>query len=437
VDSLAMLYLVLPPDLSSMKKIVVCYVHHGTGEYADRAETFIRDEIKTLGLDFRVEHVTIDKNEEKQNGFEATARKARYRALEKVAEETGCTLILTAHTADDQAESVLLSLFRGAGSAGLSGVHEARGNIWRPLLHYTREELEGFLSDTGKKHIEDPGNRDLRFARNRVRHQLKPLILEQFGEGAWKNIARSAKRLIQTEMALETEAENVLKKVLVKRLPKWVLLDVELLASYLEELKAKVLRWAMALTLEEKPGELSLSRLDMRQLLGLVHANPGETAIIAGIVGVRKTSKGLIFDATVRFGEMEWKLPGTLLLPDGTLLEAKASQRAAFPGINKEPGRVEYIDAKIAGDVLKVRPWQEGDRFEPLGKPGSSVKVVKLLSGVDNRHQGPLWVIEKEEAILYIAGHRISHACRVSETTENIWRITCIFPEEIPLLRSK
>ncbi len=429
VDSVSMLHLVKPPDISERERIYVVYINHKTGEYADNAEKFVRKLSSELGFKFTSKKVNIAESDLENEGFESVARKARYKMFEQVAEKNICSLILTGHTLDDRAESALLFMFRGSGAGGISGARENRGKYWRPLLHYSHKELDEFLKADGLEIIEDPSNRDQRFARNRVRILLRPFIEENFGTGAWKNIARSAERLAMVESIVEKEAEKGFKKITLKRLPYWILLDTSALRLYLQELRTQILRlaWLHASGLE--PGDENLPRNAVRKLLSLVNGKPGYNAELPSGVIAWRVKSGLILDGTALNDPIKWELPGEISLPDGTKLEATKCTPEEFGGISIQPGRVEHLDAGIVGNRLVIRPWREGDRFEPLGRPGNIVKVTRVLSGSYSKADGPLWVAESKNKIVYIPGHRISDSCRVQSGSKKLWRLTCIPPQ--------
>jgi tRNA(Ile)-lysidine synthase len=139
---------------------------------------------------------------ERGDGLEEAGRAARYAFLDELIDEAGADAVaMTAHTLDDQAETVLLNLVRGGGPAGLGGIAARRDRIVRPLLAVRRGDLRGALDAEGIAYLEDPSNADRRFARNRVRADLLPL-LESLHPGAAAGIARSASRAAADEAAL-------------------------------------------------------------------------------------------------------------------------------------------------------------------------------------------------------------------------------------------
>lgn len=158
-------------------------------ESADDAQ-FVADAARALGLPVELRRTDVAAlAQEEGRSLEEAGREARYRFLEEVAPPVA--LIATAHTLDDLAETVLLNLLRGAGSAGIAGMPARRGRIVRPLLGERRETLRELLEAAGIAYRDDPSNEDPAFLRNRVRGELLPL-LESLREGAVERIGRFA-----------------------------------------------------------------------------------------------------------------------------------------------------------------------------------------------------------------------------------------------------
>ncbi|GEJ57171.1 tRNA lysidine(34) synthetase TilS [Anaeromyxobacter diazotrophicus] len=143
-----------------------------------------------------------------RGGLQEAARRARYRALAGAAEACGAAWIATGHTLTDQAETVLLRLLRGAGARGLAGIPARRGRFVRPLLDRTRREVLDYLAASGAAFLSDPSNASPRFLRNRVRHELAPL-LESLAPGAARRLARVADLLRDDDRALERAARRL------------------------------------------------------------------------------------------------------------------------------------------------------------------------------------------------------------------------------------
>ncbi|HTF59069.1 MAG TPA: tRNA lysidine(34) synthetase TilS [Actinomycetes bacterium] len=191
-DSLALLHALRTLAGPRGWRLAVLTVDHGLrpGSAADAA--FVADHAKALGLPTRVLTLTAgDLDPHRPAGPEAAARAARYAALWPAAGELGCDWLATGHTLDDQAETVLLQLLRGAGPDGLAGMTVRTGRLLRPLLGVRRADTHAACTAVGLTWREDPTNAEDSPLRNRVRSQLLPL-LEELRPGATRTLARTA-----------------------------------------------------------------------------------------------------------------------------------------------------------------------------------------------------------------------------------------------------
>ena len=191
-DSLALLHAMRTLAGPRGWRLAVVTVDHGlrSGSAADAA--FVVDHAKALRLDARLETLApADLARHRRAGQEGAARAARYEALWRAAGELGCGWLATGHTLDDQAETVLLQLLRGAGPDGLAGMSVRSGQLLRPLLGVRRAETRGCCAAVGVDWREDPTNAEPGPLRNRVRQRLLPL-LEELRPGAAGALARTA-----------------------------------------------------------------------------------------------------------------------------------------------------------------------------------------------------------------------------------------------------
>nr|WP_272902104.1 tRNA lysidine(34) synthetase TilS [Brevibacterium daeguense] len=175
-------------------------VDHGLQPGSDSVAAAVGVRVRDLGLAHRVVARTVEPG---TAGVEAAARDVRYRALEEAREELGAVAVLTGHTRDDQAETVLLGLVRGSGARSLAGMRPRSGTVWRPLLDVRREETAASCAARGIAVWHDPMNADPQFTRVRVRTRVLPVLEEQLGPGVATALARTASRLAQDSDALE------------------------------------------------------------------------------------------------------------------------------------------------------------------------------------------------------------------------------------------
>ena len=203
-------------------RIFAFHIHHGLQQAADEWLLFCEALAKKykIGFDFRLLHIDTKSN---SGNIEARARTARYEALTELCAYHGIEDLLLAHHQNDQAETVLLQLLRGAGVAGLSSMPESRAlatsteqassiTLWRPLLRLSREELEAYAREHKLKWIEDPSNRSSKYRRNAIRKSVLPK-LESIQPGASANLARSAELMAQAQQLLDRLAQQDAKKI--------------------------------------------------------------------------------------------------------------------------------------------------------------------------------------------------------------------------------
>ena len=210
-DSMALMHLAALAARTHGWRPSVAHLDHGLREDSAEDARFVAGAASELGLPCTTSRTDVGALAiERGDGIEDAARAARYAFLEEVAAAAGPdAVILTAHTADDQAETVLLHLARGAGLTGLSGIAERRGRILRPLLNERRGDLRDALNAAGIEYRLDPSNDDPRFSRNRVRSDLLPAF-ERLHDRAIEAVSRMAQHTAADDHVLDALALTVL-----------------------------------------------------------------------------------------------------------------------------------------------------------------------------------------------------------------------------------
>lgn len=178
-------------------------VDHGLQDGSAATAAAVVERLTGLGLSAESVRVAVDPA---HGGVEAAARSARYTALERIRATRGSAAILTGHTRDDQAETVLLGLLRGSGARSLAGMRPRSGQLWRPLLDITRAQTRASCAAAGIPVWDDPMNTDPRFARVRARTRVLPVLEAELGPGAARALARTAALLAADSDALEAQA---------------------------------------------------------------------------------------------------------------------------------------------------------------------------------------------------------------------------------------
>jgi tRNA(Ile)-lysidine synthase len=173
--------------------VSLAHLNHRLRPTAGRDEQFCRDFAATAGLPIVIDAIDVQAYAASERlSVEEAARRARYSFLHRAAADVEAERIAVGHTRDDQAETFLLKLIRGAGSAGLGGIYPRRGAVIRPLLDVSRDDLRGYLEARGQGWVEDESNDALENPRNRIRHRVLPEMDRAYGGPVRPAIARSA-----------------------------------------------------------------------------------------------------------------------------------------------------------------------------------------------------------------------------------------------------
>jgi tRNA(Ile)-lysidine synthase len=192
-------------------RVVAAHLDHRLRPGSAEDAAFCAELCRALDVPLRVGGADVRaRAASEKGGLEQAARRERYAFLRRVRDEESAFAVAVAHTRDDQAETLLLRLLRGAGATGLAGMRPRSGDVVRPLLGVSRDEVLAHLRERGLEWREDPSNADTAHRRNRVRHELVPYLEERFNPGIRASLARTAAVLADEEAHLRGEADGLL-----------------------------------------------------------------------------------------------------------------------------------------------------------------------------------------------------------------------------------
>lgn len=425
-DSVALLDVLCELRVSLGLVVSVVHIHHGLRPEADADADFVLGLCTRMGLAGHVERVTV-KRAPPWDGLEAESRRARHAALQRVAREVGATRIATGHTADDQAETVLMRLLQGAGPRGLGGIPPVRGLLISPLIETRRTEVVEHLRARGQAWVEDASNRDVRFLRNRIRHDLLPFMAGLTGASIVESLCRSASAARAVVADLEARARADLER-LATREPAGFTIDVSALEVGAVELGAEILRQAAAAQGETRPLRGPAQRA-MRALLG---GAPRRRAVRLGRLVAERSGRRLrVGPAALPALETRvWSPPGELALPEiGRGLTASIMARDRDYAVPRDPHRVAF-DADALPVTLTVRARRGGDVFAPFGAPAFGPATVRRLkpflidAGVPRWQRPRTPLVEAGRHIIWVAGVRRGRSAPVTEATTRVLELT-------------
>jgi tRNA(Ile)-lysidine synthase len=426
----------------------IAHLHHGLrGRSADEDEAFCRDLAASLGLAFDGERADVRALMAAERcSAEDAGRRARYAFLARAAARAGADRVAVGHTRDDQAETLLMHLFRGAGLRGLAGIHPRAGLVVRPLIGERREDLRGFLRARGLEWREDETNRDPAMLRNRVRHELIPYLERRFSPGLVDALSRDAALARADADCLDALAAEE-RKHLTPAGPdggRAVTLPIAALRSEPEALGSRLTRQILL----EVSGGRFMGYEHVRSVVDL--AASGADAACLRLPGVVVTRAGpvLRFEparprqgaAGARHGGVANRaeansLRVSLSIPGEAVIQATGdavtAEEASWPasGLRLIDGRLDLppevavVDRALVPGALAVRFRRPGDRLRPLGLEGRKKLhdfFVDRKVARAERDRVPLVVGAADDRIVWVAGHRIAEEFRVTGRTEGV-----------------
>ncbi len=428
-DSVCLLDLFFRLREESPFPLAVAHLNHGLrGDESDGDEEFVASLASRLSLRFVVRRLPSGALEGAPEGLEAAARRARRSFLEEAARETGSERVALGHTRDDQAETLLLRLLRGAGTRGLGGIHPvAEGRFIRPLLGVARSEIEGELRDRGISWREDSSNADLSHTRNRIRAQLLPLLRREYNPEIVPALARTAEILREEEAYLESVTRDLAER-LVRRDDSGVTLSIPALRLLPPALRRRILRLAF----EEAAGEagsLAHPGFDQVEHLEALAREGRHGAAIT--LGEGLEARVLYADLALLSGpppfgqeaEVPLPVPGEATLPDlGLRLRAREVEASAVsdPRAAGAPDRA-LLDADRLPGPLAVRSRRAGDAFRPLGCAGESkLKAYFIDRKVPRPAREKVPLVVSGDRIAWVVGFQIDDRFKVTRDTRRI-----------------
>jgi tRNA(Ile)-lysidine synthase len=406
-DSVALLHALVALRDELALELVVCHVHHGLRAAADQDAAFVRDLAARLDCPATVARVSVPRD---GRSPEEAARAVRHAALGRAAREAGAARIALGHTADDQAETVLMRLLQGAGPRGLAGIPVRRGLLVRPLLHVDRATVLAYLAAHGIRWVEDHTNRDPKLLRNRIRHDLLPLVEAHGWPRVRVALCRTARASRETVEALDA----LLAPRLADAARPWVG-GVLLPLPPLRDLPAGAVKALLGRVL----GPLRAPHLD--GLHALVEGPVGARVRLPGGIAVERGRDALwVSRPAPPAGPVPLAVPGETEVP-GYRLRLEAWIGAGADVAAGAAWEARFDAAALAGR-LRVRAGRPGDRVVVPGAPRPRrVAAVLAAAGVapGARRDWPILVAAapEGETVLWVIGvHRAAGAPVTAET---------------------
>lgn len=508
-DSMALLHMAAtePIDLGDgaglarvvKERLHVLHVNHLLrGADADADQHFVQETCDSLGIPCTVLRVDVAKLAQERDGnVEEIGRRVRYDAARELAQklcaEQGVSRqkakILTAHTADDRAETFMMNVMRGSGMSGLASIPRHRGLIYRPLLDYTHDQLKDWLKARGLDWHEDATNTDTHYLRAYMRHNVLPLLKAR-NPMLVQTVCKIADLMADEDDYLEGKAARKLRQITLRKSESSLVLDALKLSSTDVVIARRVVRIVARQLIPEAwlefrhvdavleavavgVGVANLPQnLEARVRLGTVtfsFTGAARSAAGAAAAGAARSAVGAGADAgsvaatnsepagtspaAATFGE-HLAVPGTLELADGRVLSARilpvehGFDVVSYATAHSQEwlGESVLLDAKacgvdpVHGGSLWVSGPEAGDTMQPLGMHGQSKKISDLLGEagvpVESRSMMPIVRTNIRGHVVWVAGIRPDERVKCTQDTKQLLELN-IYSGHKPFERSQ
>ncbi|RAJ17185.1 tRNA lysidine(34) synthetase TilS [Olleya aquimaris] len=378
-------------------------------EESDADENFVLDLAEQLDLEVFIESFdTEDYAEEHKLSIQMAARTLRYNWFQDLAEQLQFDYILTAHHADDNLETFLINLTRGTGLDGLIGIPEINNNIVRPLLKYTRDDIENYAKTHNLKWREDSSNASTKYLRNKLRLDVIPLLKEVNPE-LLSNFQNTISNLNDTADIVEESVQAVLKRAIMD-------IDNSQISYKISEFKKLNNPKAYLFEIFKDYGFTQwtdivnlLEAQSGKQVFSATHSLlKDRDCLILSEINVDEFS----FETTINVEDNSVETPLGTLTFETTLDISKSNQSKI------------YVDKDLLKFPLIVRHWQEGDYFYPFGMKGKK-KLSKYfkdekLSLLD---KNKVLLLCSQNQVVWVINYRSDNRFKVTDTTKSILKI--------------
>lgn len=444
-DSLALLY-----GLHALRQRLKCHLHvvhlnHCLRPEADTDADFVRQHAEHLNLPCTLQQVDVSHlAKQSKLSVETAGRSARYQFYDTVCTETDATKVALGHHQDDIAETVLMNLIRGSGTDGLKGISPVRDRKFiRPLIEFTRQQIEAFLTSIDVVPRQDATNTDTRYLRNRIRHELIPRLENNYNPNIKTALNRTADVLGTESEYLDTIARAAFETCQIQVSKETVILDREKFRQHHLALQRRILRQSVSQML----GAMSdLYFPHCNAMLSLIEGDaPNVILPLPNGLQFRRAYQRLIFEQkTTEIGNFSYPIT-TVGETYIAVLNAKITLEFGHVVSNRKrtlpDGKFEaifdYEMLRVLAEPfeeaisLTLRNRRKGDRFQPYGMQGTKKIKDFLIDAKVPRHERdniPLLVCG--DVILWVIGYTTSDIFKIQPHTQHYLYVTYASSDE-------
>ncbi len=444
-DSMALLHALLHLADAMDLRLGVAHLNHCLRQaLSDADEQFVASAAKKLKVPFFVEKKDIVTESRKTGlGLEEAGREARYHFFNGVCEKHRFDKIAVGHHGEDNAEQVLLNLVRGSGPAGMGGILPVRKNIIRPLIRTPRTEILNYLNENQIEYVIDHSNADEQFLRNKIRHQLMPLLQQTYNPRISETLNRLSAIAQSEEEWINALITPLFEKVVVSADDRQMILCVSALQQFHAAARRRILRKAIG-TIKKDLRRITCSHIEAT--MRLISENPATARLDlpdririlkrTDQLIIVKESKNLriarppeecarpaVFEYSITRDVIESGKPVYIREIDRHISFYKTDRRR-IQTVTGQGDHTAFFDWDTLAFPITIRNFQPGDRFSPMGMAGTqTLKKFFTNNKISPRDRLTLPIFISGDKIIWIGGIRMAEAFKINSRTQTVLRI--------------
>ncbi|MBS3740378.1 tRNA lysidine(34) synthetase TilS [Candidatus Bipolaricaulota bacterium] len=425
-DSIALLHFLLELKEEFNLELSIAHLDHGLrGKASEKDARFVRSKAREMGLSATINKREVSRVVDEENlSLEEAAREVRYEFLSEIADEQGVDYVALGHNRNDQAETVLMNIIRGAGLRGLGGMQEVKGRYIRPLLKLKRDEIKNYIETRGLDYRRDKTNKNTDFLRNRIRHELVPELEDHYNPKVVENLTRMAELAEEAHSFIEDRADDVSRDIRIMKKVDETCFDRAKLSALNTYLQKAVIRKLIS----KVKGDLQdVTSTHVDNVLSKIGDEPARTRLsLPGVTFTLNRNTACFVREFNPGGQEEFRYeiqPGeTLELEEVSIsinLELVSKSEELNPEKYLSDSLTEFVDWGKVEQPIIVRNRNEGDRFKPLGMRGEKkLKDFFIDEKVPFEERDKVPIVCDKEGIIWVVGHRIDERYKLEESTE-------------------
>jgi tRNA(Ile)-lysidine synthase len=444
-DSVALLHILVQLASKWELTIGIAHLNHCLrGAESDADADFVAALAASLNLSCHCESIDIRNDPALQKlSLETAARQARYDFFDRIRRRNGYHKIAIGHHRNDNAELMLMFLFRGSGPLGFSGIPPVRdGSIVRPLIAAGRNELVAFLNENAITYQVDKSNRDMRFLRNRIRHETIPYIQACCNPGIVETLNRFSEIVRSEDQWMNEIIQPIYENTVVSSDARRVVLEIPALTALPEAARRRVIRIAI-LRIKGDLQKISFSHIEAVRELAERQHYPAQLTLPDGI-RIQRDNRLLTFyqaedtlpGRRLKFRNIAPSFFYTVSGPVERILISETGAVLTFSELPFDTCRVDslsdktaLLDMEMLEFPLILRNIRPGDRFSPLGVTGTQkIRKYFIDHKIDRTERRQCPVLLSGNRVVWLAGHRISNQFKVTPSTRRVLKIEICRP---------